>query len=78
MGIWLNPRGKTTYGIGICDRCRKKMSLDDLGSDPNSPGLKVCRGCVDQFDPYRLPARKADNLTLRFVRPDTVLTVPDE
>lgn len=70
MSRWLNPTGKSTYGIGICDRCRRKMSLDDLYSDPNSPGLRVCAADLDDFDPYRLPARQPENITLRFVRPD--------
>lgn len=70
MGLWLNTLGRTTLGIGICDRCRRKFSLDDLSSDPNSPGLKVCAADKDLYDPYRLPPRKADDITLRFVRPD--------
>jgi len=73
MALFLNPRGKTTFGIGICGRCSRKMSLDDLHPDPNSPGLMVCRKDLDQFDPYRLPARQPENITLRFVRPDTPL-----
>lgn len=78
MSIWLNPRGKSTYGIGICDRCRRKFSLDDLYSDPNNPGLKVCEDDRDEYDPYRLPMREPEDITLRFARPDTALTVPEE
>jgi hypothetical protein len=40
-------------------------------SDPNSPGLRVCREDLDQLDPYRLPPRQPDTITLPFVRPDT-------
>jgi hypothetical protein len=76
MAIWLDPTGKSTYGIGICARCSRKFSLDDLYSDPNSPGLKVCRADRDQLDPYRLPPRQTENITLRFARPDTPLEVP--
>lgn len=43
MGAYLNTRGKSTLAIGICGRCSRKFSLDDLYSDPNYPGLKVCR-----------------------------------
>ncbi len=74
MALWLDPTGKSTFGIGICDRCSRKMSLDDLYSDPNSPGLKVCRADLDQYDSYRLPPREAENIVLRFTRPDTPLT----
>lgn len=49
------------------------MSLDELFSDPNSPGLRVCREDLDELDPYRLPPRQPDNITLPFVRPDLPL-----
>lgn len=77
MPRWLDTRGKSTLGIGICGRCSRKFSLDDLYSDPNFPGLKVCRADLDDYDPYRLPARPADKISLRFVRPDVPLTVDD-
>lgn len=70
MSYFYDPTGKSTYGIGICDRCRRVFSLDDLFSDPNSPGLKVCRADMDEFDPYRLPARQTERINLPFVRPD--------
>ena len=73
MSIWLDTRGRSTLGIGLCARCSRKMSLDQLFSDPNSPGLRVCREDLDQLDPYRLPPRQPDNITLPFVRPDTPL-----
>lgn len=70
MPRFLNTSGKATLGIGICDRCKMKFPLGELFSDPNSPGLKVCRKDVDQYDPWRLPARQAEKVTLSFVRPD--------
>jgi len=73
MSIWLDTRGLSTLGIGLCDRCSRKMSLTQLMSDPNSPGLRVCREDLDQLDPYRLPPRQPDQITLPFVRPDTPL-----
>ena len=71
MSIYLDTRGKSNLGIGVCDRCSRKFSLTELMSDPNSPGLRVCREDVDQLDPYRLPPRQPDTITLPFVRPDT-------
>jgi len=59
--------------IAVCDRCRRKFSITELMSDPNSPGLRVCRADLDQLDPYRLPARQPDQITLPFVRPDAPL-----
>jgi len=48
--------------------------LEDLYSDPNSPGLKVCIDDLDDYDPYRLAPRQADRITLPFYRPDEPLT----
>ena len=70
MSIWLDTRGRSTLAIGICDRCRRKMSIEELYSDPNSPGLRVCLEDRDEYDPYRLPARQPEKITLPFVRPD--------
>ena len=74
MPYWLDPTGRSTFGIGICGRCSRKMSLEDLYSDPNSPGLMVCKEDLDQLDPYRLPARQTERINLDFVRPDLPLT----
>jgi hypothetical protein len=74
MSIFLDPTGRSTYGIGICARCSRKFSLEDLYSDPNSPGLKVCLDDMDQYDPYRLPPREPDKIDLPFYRPDVPLS----
>lgn len=74
MAIFLDTRGHKTLGIGVCDRCTRKFPLDELYPDPNTPGLKVCRDDIDDYDPYRLPARKTEDISLRFVRPDVPLT----
>jgi len=71
--IYLDTRGRSTLGIGICGRCSRKFSLDDLYSDPNYPGLRVCKDDIDQYDPYRLPARQPEVIALRYARPDTPL-----
>lgn len=59
--------------IAICDRCKMKLPYQELRADGNSPGLRVCRECRDDRDPYRLPARQPDPLALRFARPDREL-----
>ena len=74
MPQFIDPSGNSTFGLGVCARCWQKFPLGELHSDPNSPGLKVCIDDLDQYDPYRLPARKTENITLRFNRPDTDLT----
>ncbi len=74
MPLFLDPTGRSTFGIGICARCSRKMFLDELFSDPNSPGLMVCKEDLDELDPYRLPARQTERINLDFVRPDLPLT----
>jgi len=76
MPIFLDPHGRSTYGIGICGRCSRKMFLEELFPDPNSPGLMVCAEDLDELDPYRLPARETEQITLPFNRPDVNLDVP--
>lgn len=78
MSIWLDPTGKSTYGIAICARCSRKMSLEDLHQDPNFPGLWVCEADLDDYDPYRLPPRQPEDITLRFTRPDLPLAPGDD
>lgn len=46
--------------------------------DGNSAGLRVCgEGCWDTLDPYRLPARKTEKISLRFPRPDLSVATND-
>jgi hypothetical protein len=71
MPVYLDTRGKSTLAIGICGRCSRKFSMTELQPDPNYPGLLVCDADRDNYDPYRLPARQPENITLRFARPDT-------
>lgn len=71
MPLYLNTRGNPTLGIGICSRCSRKFPLHKLEPDPNYPGLRVCAADKDNFDPYRLPPRQTENITLPFTRPDT-------
>jgi len=56
-----------------------KRAIVEQMLDPNFPGLRVCQqGCADEKDPYRLPARKTEKITLRFPRPDVSVAVdPD-
>jgi hypothetical protein len=48
-----------------------KRAYSDIGSDRNIPGLRVCnQGCNDERDPYRLPMRPTEKISIRFPRPD--------
>lgn len=78
MSRYLDPTGRSTYGIALCGRCSRKFFLDQLASDPNAPGLMVCRDDLDVLDPWRLPAREPEDITLAFVRPDeSIATNPE-
>jgi hypothetical protein len=85
MSEYLNTIGRTRLAIGICGRCSLKFALDDLSPDINYPGLLVCgvpgsmtgqgtwiggSGCSDMYDPYRLPPRETEDITLEMPRPD--------
>jgi len=43
--------------------------------DPNFPGMRVCKDDLDNYDPWRLPARQTENIALRFPRPDVSVAV---
>lgn len=76
MPKFLDTRGYSDIAIAVCDRCKMKRPHADLSKDPNFPGLMVCSfGCKDEFDPYRLPARKTERITIRFPRPDVSVAV---
>jgi len=78
MPVFLDTIGQASLAIAICDRCRMKRMLVQLAPDPNFPGLRVCdEGCRDNFDPYRLPARKTERINLRFPRPDESVAVDE-
>lgn len=75
MSIWLDTRGKPVLSVAICDRCKMKRPLSDLQPDLNAPGTRVCnRGCRDEFDPWRLPARRTEEVAVQYPRPDEELT----
>lgn len=71
MPVYLDTRGNTVLSVAVCDRCRRKFAYTELYPDPNFPGMRVCKDDLDNFDPWRLPARQTENIALRFPRPDT-------
>ena len=71
MPKFLDTLGNSDIAIAICDRCKMKRAHSVMRSDPNFAGLQVCdQGCADEKDPYRLPARPTERITIRFPRPD--------
>ena len=75
MPLYLNTLGRGRVAVAICARCSRKMSIEELSSDPNAPGLQVCDGCKDDLDPWRLPPRMTEDISLRNPRPDLPLQV---
>lgn len=77
MPRFLDTLGFSEIAIAVCDRCKMKVPYSTLIPDHNFPGLRVCeaRGCADEKDPYRLPARKTERINLRFPRPDVSVAV---
>jgi hypothetical protein len=79
MPRFIDTLGFSDIAIAVCDRCKMKRPHATLGPDTNFPGLMVCEeGCKDEKDPYRLPARKTERITIRFPRPDVPLNDLDE
>lgn len=78
MSLFLPPRTSPNAAIAICGRCRMKKYATDLKSDPNVPGLRVCSGCADVLDPYRMAPRQPENIVINYPRLDEPLTVPEE
>lgn len=76
MPVYLDTRGNSVLSVAICDRCSRKFAYTDLMPDPNFPGMRVCKDDLDNYDPWRLPARQTENIALRFPRPDTPLGQP--
>lgn len=70
MPKFISTQGRTKVAIAICGRCSRKIPYDELLSDPNFPGLMVCRDDLDVFDPWRLPAHPTEDISLAHPRPD--------
>lgn len=75
MPVYLDTRGNSVLSVAICDRCNRKFAYTDLMPDPNFPGMRVCKDDKDNFDPWRLPARQTENISLRFPRPDVSIAL---
>jgi len=64
MALYLDTRGKPRLTVAICDRCHMKKALVDLRPDGDSPGLQVCDDCRDVKDPYKLPPRRPEDISV--------------
>lgn len=73
MSLYIETIGNSVVSIGVCGRCGLKFPSVELEPDPNSPGLMVCVDDKDEYDPWRLPPREVENITLEYPRPDVPL-----
>ena len=73
MSLFLPVRSKGNMAIAICPRCQKKVYYSDLRPDPNNLE-RYCGNCVDELDPYKLPPRAPETISLQYPRPDTELS----
>lgn len=73
MGLFLPVKNTGSVAIAVCPRCAKKMYLDDMVQDPNNMQW-YCKEDADLLDPWRLPARGADKISLEHPRPDVKLS----
>ena len=69
MGLYLPVQAKGSAAIAICRRCGFKVHYDELRLDPNNKNW-YCKGCIDIYDPWRLPARTPENISLDHPRRD--------
>ena len=77
MSKYLQTEGNNPLTIAICPRCKMKRAYVDFVFDPNTQ-LRVCRfGCADLKDPYRMPSKNPDKLSVKYPRPDEDLVNPD-
>lgn len=78
MTKYINTTGESNLAVAVCPRCHFKRKYVDLVEDPNTK-QKVCRfGCVDIYDPYRLPPKEPDKIELEYPRPDEDLVTPED
>lgn len=79
MSRFLDTRGRNVVAIALCQRCQRKMAHEDLQVEADTR-LRVCAACIDEPDPYSLPARRPDRIALSFVLPEQPLTFspPDD
>lgn len=74
MSAFLNTMGKSILSPAICDRCHIRGAAADMITDPDKPGLFVHKHCADQYDPWKLPPRQADKISIDHPRPDVSMS----
>lgn len=71
MGKFLNTRGQPVLSPYICARCSIRGAFNEMVEDGDKPGLWVHRDCSDQLDPWKLPPRQSEDVTVPHPRRDS-------
>lgn len=61
-----------SMAVAVCYRCQKKIYAGELKKDPNNQNF-YCPECIDIYDPWRLPARRAEDISVQHPRPDDAI-----
>lgn len=69
MSLWQPLASGSNVAIALCPRCYKKINYVDLVQDPNNMNF-YCSACCDRYDPWRLPPRRTEDISLQHARPD--------
>ena len=69
---YLPVKTSGSAAIAICPRCHFKRYYDEMRQDPNTK-VYMCGSCIDIYDPWRLPARPPEKISLEHPRKDDEL-----
>lgn len=70
MPLWEPLNGGGNVALAVCPRCHFKRQYTDLRKDPNDGNWYCKFDCVDLKDPWRLPPRRTEDISLEHARPD--------
>lgn len=65
------PAYSQKVALGVCDRCSCQLPVREMVNDSNYKGLRVCRECCDQKNPWLLRPCSPDTITVQYPRPET-------
>lgn len=63
----------------VCARCQRELPYKESRADGDKgAAVRVClrEGCWDRLDPWKLPPRQMEAISLQYPRPDVQLTGP--
>lgn len=71
MSRFLDTRGEAVLSPYQCDRCKQRGRFSEMVEDRDRQGLWVHRTCSDELDPWKLPPRSSEDVTIPHPRPDS-------